>query len=105
MVKSWIKKRRKIAKIYTNELKTNCLKLPIEKRGNTHVYHLYTVFHKKRDLIIKKLNHKKISSKIYYPHPIHKMKAYKQQLDMKYARAQAREEKAVEIFEDFMSKL
>jgi len=78
MVKSWIKKRRKIAKIYTNELKTNCLKLPIEKRGNTHVYHLYTVFHKKRDLIIKKLNHKKISSKIYYPHPIHKMKAYKQ---------------------------
>ena len=31
--------------------------------------------------------------------------AYKQQLDMKYARAQAREEKAVEIFEDFMSKL
>ena len=31
--------------------------------------------------------------------------AYKQQLDMKYARAQAREEKAVEIFEDFVSKL
>jgi len=31
--------------------------------------------------------------------------AYKKQLDMKYQRAQAREEKAVEIFEDFMSKL
>ena len=31
--------------------------------------------------------------------------AYKQQLDMKYQRAQAREEKAAEIFENFMSKL
>ena len=31
--------------------------------------------------------------------------AYKQQLDMKYQRAQAREEKAVELFENFMSKL
>ena len=30
--------------------------------------------------------------------------AYKKELDMKYRRAQAREEKAVEIFEDFMSK-
>ena len=31
--------------------------------------------------------------------------AYKKQLDMKHQRAQARQEKAVEIFEDFMSKL
>ena len=30
--------------------------------------------------------------------------AYKKELDMKYRKAQAREEKAVEIFEDFMSK-
>ena len=30
--------------------------------------------------------------------------AYKKELDMKYQRAQAREEKAIEIFEDFMSK-
>ena len=30
--------------------------------------------------------------------------AYKRELDMKYRKAQAREEKAVEIFEDFMSK-
>ena len=30
--------------------------------------------------------------------------AYKKELDMKYQRAQAREEKAIEIFENFMSK-
>ena len=31
--------------------------------------------------------------------------AYKRELSMKYARAQAREEKAIEIFENFMSKI
>ena len=31
--------------------------------------------------------------------------AYKRELGMKYARAQAREEKAIEIFENFMSKI
>ena len=31
--------------------------------------------------------------------------AYKKELDMKYQRAQAREEKAIEIFENFMSKI
>ena len=31
--------------------------------------------------------------------------AYKKQLDMKHQRAQARQEQAVEIFEDIMSKL
>ena len=33
------------------------------------------------------------------------IEAYRKELDMKYERAQARQEKAVEIFEDFMSKL
>ncbi len=33
------------------------------------------------------------------------IEAYRKELDMKYQRAQAREEKAVEIFENFMSKL
>ena len=40
------------------------------------VYHLYTVYHKKRNLIIKKLLKEKIQTRIIYPYPIHKMKAY-----------------------------
>jgi hypothetical protein len=31
--------------------------------------------------------------------------AYKKELDMKYQRVQAREDKAIEIFENFMSKI
>jgi hypothetical protein len=33
------------------------------------------------------------------------IEAYKRELNMKYARKSAREEIAVEIFEDFMSKI
>ena len=76
-VKKNIKKRKKLAKIYEKELKNTSLKLPIVKKNCEHVFHLYSLYHSKRDLIIKKLKEKKIEIKIYYPAPIHLMKAYK----------------------------
>ena len=76
-VKNYIYKRKRLAKIYSKELKKTSLKLPIEKKNCEHVFHLYTVYHRKRNLIIKKLKKKNIDIKIYYPFPIHKMKAYK----------------------------
>ena len=76
-VKNWIKRRREIAEIYNVELKNTSLILPKQEKGRKHVYHLYTVFHPKRDLILKKLKVKKIYPQIYYPYPIHKMKAYR----------------------------
>ena len=75
-IDKFILKRRNIAKIYDKELKNTGLKLPIINNNKFDVYHLYTVFHKKRDLIIKKLLKEKIQSRIIYPFPIHKMKAY-----------------------------
>ena len=65
-----------MAKLYSNELSNTSLKLPIEKKNCQHVFHVYTVYHPKRDLIVKKLREKNIQIKIYYPFPIHKMKAY-----------------------------
>ena len=76
-VNSWIKQRRKLAKIYTNELKDTSLKLPVENIDCKHVFHLYVVYHPKRDKIIKKLEEKNIHVNINYPFPIHKMKAYR----------------------------
>jgi len=75
-IDNFILKRRKIAKIYDKELKNTGLKLPIINSNKFDVFHLYTVFHKKRDLIIKKLLNEKIQTRIIYPFPIHKMKAY-----------------------------
>ena len=75
-IDNFILKRRKIAKIYNEELKNTGLKLPTINNNNFDVYHLYTVYHKKRDLIIKRLLKEKIETRIIYPFPIHKMKSY-----------------------------
>jgi len=75
-IDKFILKRRKIAKVYDRELKNTELKLPIINSEKFDVYHLYTVYHKKRNLIIKKLLKEKIQTRIIYPYPIHKMKAY-----------------------------
>ncbi len=75
-VKNYIIKRKKLAKIYSKELSNTSLKVPIENKNCNHVFHLYTLYHPKRNLIIKKLRKKNIQIKIYYPFPIHKMKAY-----------------------------
>ena len=76
-LKNSIKNRQHIASIYNKELSGTRLKLPIVNNKCTHVYHLYVVYHPKRNEIIKQLMKKKIFTNIQYPYPIHKMKAYK----------------------------
>ena len=76
-INKFISRRREIAKIYNDNLKNTSLTLPKNILKSNHVYHLYTVSHKDRDFIIDKLYKKKIGTKVIYPYPIHKMKAYK----------------------------
>ena len=76
-VNSWIEQRRKLANVYSQELKNTSLKLPAENINCKHVFHLYVVYHPKREKIIKKLKENNIQVNINYPFPIHKMKAYK----------------------------
>ena len=75
-VDTFIKRRRALAKIYSNELKKTSLCLPKTTNDTYDVYHLYTVFHKKRETIIKKLLKKGIQTRVIYPYPINRMKAY-----------------------------
>jgi len=75
-IENFIFKRRNIAKIYNDELSCTNLILPKINKNKFDVFHLYTVYHKKRDKIIKKLLKEKIQTRIIYPYPIHKMKAY-----------------------------
>jgi len=74
---SFINKRRKIAKIYDHELKNTSLQLPKKNTNTFDVFHLYTVEHSKRSKIRKILSNRGIETRIIYPYPIHKMKAYK----------------------------
>ena len=73
----WIKKRRKIAKIYYDKLKDTDLELPKETKGNKHSYYVYVVAHENRDEIIKKMSQHDIHLNISYPWPIHIMEPYK----------------------------
>ena len=74
----WIKKRRKIAKVYFDSLiKKSNLKLPLEAKGNKHSYYIYVVAHENRDEIIKKLTEYDIHLNISYPWPIHVMEPYR----------------------------
>ena len=82
-VNSWIKQRKKLAKLYSEKLKNTSLKLPVEKKDCENVFHLYVVYHPKRNLIIKKLKKHNIQVNINYPFPIHKMKAYKDMVSKK----------------------
>ena len=76
-VDQFINRRRFIAKLYIKELSSTNLILPKQNINCKHVYHLFTVYHKKRDKIIKNLLKQKIETKTIYPYPIHKMKGYK----------------------------
>ena len=75
-IDNFISRRRSIAKLYDKELKSTKLILPAKNKDKFDVYHLYTVFHKKRNLIVNKLLKQKIKTRVIYPFPVHKMKGY-----------------------------
>ncbi len=76
-IDKYIQRRRAIAKIYNKELKNTSLILPQINNSTFDVYHLYNVFHEKREFIIKSLHKEGVQTRIIYPYPIHKMKGYK----------------------------
>ena len=76
-LKSTIIKRRKIAKIYNQNLKIKDLILPVENKNNFHSYYVYVVRHPARKKIMNYLKDNNIFCNISYPYPIHSMKGYK----------------------------
>jgi len=72
-----IRKRRRIAKIYNENLKLDDLILPTENRHNYHSYYVYVVRFKKREKLMNYLKKNQIFCNISYPFPIHSMKGYK----------------------------
>ncbi len=68
--------RRKIAKIYNNEILNPNIIKPKESSHNYHVYHLYVVRDKKRDKLIDYLKKNNILASIHYKIPVHKQKVY-----------------------------
>lgn len=71
--------RRQKAEFYTNKLKeiTEHVTTPVEKEGNYHVYHQYTLRVERRDELKDYLKEHGIDSMIYYPMPLHLQPVFK----------------------------
>ena len=76
-VDKFIKRRIKIANIYKQKLSNTSLILPILNKNSHHVFHLFTVYHLKKEIIENYLKRKKVETRVIYPYPIQTMKAYK----------------------------
>lgn len=63
-------KRRQKVSLY-NELLSNTVTCPAERKGAYHVYNQYTIMCKKRDEVRRQLRENGISSVVYYPCPLH----------------------------------
>ena len=70
----WTKERKRIAKLYYDNIQNDLLVLPREIEEN--VYHIFPVFCERRDELKAYLEEKEIYTLIHYPIPMHLQKAY-----------------------------
>ena len=75
-INEWNDRRREIAAMYTEGLKDTGLRLPTEKPGYRHVYHLYVIETERRDEMLKYINDAGIDAKTHYPIAIHQQEGY-----------------------------
>lgn len=76
-------KRRRIAEKYIDEIKNGLIVLPDCKDINQHVFHLFVIRTKKRDVLEKYLYKNGIESFVHYPIPTHRQKAYQEFSNLK----------------------
>lgn len=73
----WLnERRRKIAFLYNNLLNETDVITPFENNHLKHVYHLYVIRSKIRDLLCEKLINNGVQTQIHYSIPVHCQKAY-----------------------------
>jgi len=73
------KARNQMAENYNKAFKSvEQLQIPELNKNSTHVYHQYTlkVLNGKRDDLMKYLDQNEIETRVYYPIPVHKQKAF-----------------------------
>ena len=73
----WTNRRIEIAALYKKTLKEcSSIKLPVCQKYSKHVYHLFVIRTKSRDLLKNPLSSHNIESGIHYPIALPKLKAY-----------------------------
>jgi dTDP-4-amino-4,6-dideoxygalactose transaminase len=74
----WNGERRKRALTYRRMLESADISCPVEKEEARHIYHLFVIRAKKRNILQAFLTEKGIETLIHYPVPIHLQKAFKE---------------------------
>ena len=75
-IKKWTNNRRRIAKTYQSLIKNSKFSITMENPNNYHVYHIYSLFYKKRNILNKYLNQNGVGTNFHYPVPAHLQKPY-----------------------------
>lgn len=73
----WNRKRQNLSALYTRLLKELPVKTPLVHERAEHVFHLFVVRVKERDLLRKFLEERGVQTGIHYPIPIHLQPAYR----------------------------
>lgn len=73
----WNTRRRKIAEYYINNIRWGDIRYVSQIPETDSVWHLFVVFHDKRDLLMSRLDNIGVMSSIHYPVPPHLQLAYK----------------------------
>ncbi|MET4445550.1 dTDP-4-amino-4,6-dideoxygalactose transaminase [Bradyrhizobium sp. GM2.2] len=77
-LEAWTEARQKAASVYDAGLKQiEDLKVPQVASGRTHVYHLYTLKHPRRDALASYLNSNGVQTAINYPTALPLLQAYR----------------------------
>jgi dTDP-4-amino-4,6-dideoxygalactose transaminase len=71
-------RRRKVARLYVNNIKHPEIKLPNIKDWDAHVFHLFPILTPRRDELQNYLYENGVQTLIHYPIPPHKQKCYKE---------------------------
>jgi dTDP-4-amino-4,6-dideoxygalactose transaminase len=75
-LEAWTEKRRQVARWYAQALDPESVRLPKERPGCRHVYHVYAVRSDDRDGLRDALTKQDIQTGIHYPIPVHLQPAH-----------------------------
>ena len=75
-LRTWNNRRRELAEMYTDRLRSLPLATPSEEEWAKSVYHLYVIRTQQRDSLLEWLHDRGIMAGIHYPIPVHLQEAY-----------------------------
>ncbi|MBI3857674.1 MAG: DegT/DnrJ/EryC1/StrS family aminotransferase [Planctomycetes bacterium] len=75
-LEAWNDARRQCAEFYAAELRDSTARVPLERPGTRHVWHVYPARVRDRSAVRSRLHEAGVETGIHYPDPIHLMPAF-----------------------------